>query len=182
MQKRKQVTSLVALVVIAILIVVFDQVTKHWVRTTIPEYSSWMPIPWLVKIVTFTHLRNSGAAFGMFPGLGPLFMVVAAGVIIAIIVYYRKLAEESWLLRIAFGLQLGGATGNLIDRLFHDMHVTDFVDFGWWPVFNVADSSVVIGTIILGAFVLFMYDEEADDDGKPALAPGSADGAQSLPE
>ena len=182
MQKRKQVTSLAALVVIAILIVVFDQVTKHWVRTTIPEYGSWMPIPWLAKIVTFTHLRNSGAAFGMFPGLGPLFMVVAAGVIIAIVVYYRKLAEESWLLRIAFGLQLGGATGNLIDRLFHDMHVTDFLDFGWWPVFNVADSSVVIGTIILGAYVLFMYDEQADDDGEPTLAPGGTDGAQSLPE
>jgi lipoprotein signal peptidase len=70
------------------------------------------------------------------------------------------LAPDSWLLRVTFGLQLGGAAGNLIDRLRFG-YVTDFIDVRWWPIFNVADSSVVIGAILL-AYYAFVIDRPPD--------------------
>jgi signal peptidase II len=143
-------------------IILLDQYTKHWVRQSIPLGVSWSPIAWLDPIVTFTHVRNTGAAFGLLPQLSGIFIVVALVVIVGIIVYYRQLAQASLLLRIALGLQLGGAAGNLIDRLIFG-HVTDFIDFRVWPVFNVADSAIVIGTALLGYYVLFAEQPVSDE-------------------
>lgn len=140
---------------LAVLVVVLDQYTKHLVRMHLPLNISWNPIPWLDPIMTLTHTRNTGAAFGIFPNLGPFFVFVAMIAIIAIMVYYRQLANGSWLLRFAFGFQLGGATGNLIDRLARG-YVTDFIDFRWWPVWNIADASIVVGTVLLGIYMLFL--------------------------
>jgi len=138
------------------MVVALDQYTKHLVREYLPLNVSWNPITWLDPIVTLTHTRNTGAAFGLFPDMGLFFVIVALVVVVAIIAYYRQLAAGSWMLRIAFGLQLGGAVGNnLIDRLCRG-YVTDFIDFRVWPVFNVADSAVVVGTILLVVYALFL--------------------------
>ena len=153
---------------IALLVIALDQYTKYLVRTCehLPLNTSWNPIPWLDRIVTLTHLRNSGVAFGFLPGIGTSVIAVAIVVVFIIVFYYRQLAKASWLLHIAFGLQLGGALGNMIDRIIDDGHVTDFIDFRVWPVFNVADSGIVVGTILL-AFYIFFLDrpsEEADTE------------------
>ena len=140
---------------IGLVVIALDQYTKHLVRQYRPLHTSWNPIAWLEPIVTLTHTRNTGVAFGLFPDKGFLFIIVALVVIVAIVVYYRQLASASWVLRVAIGLQLGGATGNLIDRLARG-YVTDFIDVRVWPIFNIADSSVVVGAIVLAYYALFM--------------------------
>lgn len=140
---------------VALAIVALDQYTKVLVRGNLPLNTSWMPIPWLDPIVTLTHTRNTGAAFGLFPSLGGVFRLVSLVVVVAIIFFFRRLAATSWLLRIAFGLQLGGAAGNLVDRVVLG-YVTDFIDVRVWPIFNVADSAIVVGTVLLAYYALFV--------------------------
>ena len=135
---------------LALSVFVFDLITKSIVRANLALGESWPDEDWLVK---FTHVTNSGAAFGILQGQG-LFLIVTAFIAIgAIAFYYLFPPLEHGLLRIALGLQLGGATGNLLDRLRFG-EVTDFVDFPRYPEFNVADSSIVIGLVIIGAFFL----------------------------
>ena len=96
----------------------------------------------------FTLLRNTGAAFGIFKGATFFFIAIAIFAILAIIVYIRKAARPFFIRDAAPGLILGGAFGNLADRLRFG-YVIDFLDFRIWPVFNVADSAVTIGAIML---------------------------------
>ncbi len=93
-----------------------------------------------------TYVTNSGSAFGLFPNQ-TLFLIIASFVGIGILlVFYRIHRVSSPILRISLGLQLGGAIGNLMDRLRLG-HVVDFIDVGAWPVFNLADSSIVVGLV-----------------------------------
>jgi signal peptidase II len=125
-----------------------DLVTKSIIRDSLAIGESWPDEDWLVKL---THVTNSGAAFGILQGQG-LFLTVTAFIAIgAIAFYYAFPPLEHGLLRLALGLQLGGAAGNLLDRLRFG-EVTDFVDFPRYPEFNVADSSIVIGLFVIGAF------------------------------
>lgn len=129
-----------------------DQVTKYWVVQNIPEQSSWSFFPALAKIFQFTFLRNAGAAFGMFPQLGGVFMVIAVVVIASIVIFYHHLPTYNFWVRLSLGLQLGGALGNLVDRINRGF-VVDFVDIGFWPIFNLADLSIVFGVAILAYFL-----------------------------
>ena len=144
--------------VVAVLTLVVDQISKRAVMTSLRPGESWNPVAALERWVSLTYVTNTGAAFGLFPDYGAVFMVVAVVVIAAIILYYRHLPGEQWLIQASLGLQLGGALGNLLDRLRHG-HVIDFIDFKVWPVFNVADSSVFVGVVIL-AFYLLRHGEE----------------------
>ena len=148
---------------IGLVVVLFDQYTKHLVRKNIPFGTSWNPIPWLRPIVTLTHTSNTGVAFGLFPDKGVFFVGVAFIVVIGIVLYYRRLSSSSLLLRIALGLQLGGAIGNLIDRVSRGGQVTDFVDFYFFAVFNIADSSIVVGALLLAIYVLFLDRQAAGE-------------------
>jgi signal peptidase II len=139
---------------IAALVTALDQWSKHWVRQTLRPYQSVMPIGWLEPYVTFTRVENPGAAFGLGQGLGTLFVFTAFVAVLLIVFYFRRLAIHSVLLRIALGLQLGGAMGNLIDRLSQGA-VTDFINLGWFPVFNVADSGITVGSILLATYAIF---------------------------
>jgi signal peptidase II len=140
---------------LALLIVVLDQWTKALIRQAIPLNTSVMPVAWLAPYVQLTHIRNAGAAFGLGQGLGKFFVFAAFVAILLIVLYFRHLAAGSAFLRFALGLQLGGAVGNLIDRLTLG-GVTDFVNLGWFPIFNVADSAITVGTILVGVFALFL--------------------------
>lgn len=140
---------------VALLIIGLDQYTKHLVREGLELGTSHNPLSWLEPIVTLTHVRNTGAAFGLFPGMQYFFAAVALVVVALIVVYHKQLTDDSFFLHMAFGLQLGGATGNLIDRILQG-YVTDFIDFRVWPVFNVADSAVVVGTILLVYYTFFL--------------------------
>ena len=111
--------------------------------------------------ITWTLVRNSGAAFSMATGYTWVLTLIATGVVIGIIWMGRRLVSPWW--AIGLGMLLGGAMGNLVDRFFRSPgplrgHVVDFLSIGWWPVFNVADPSVVGGAILLVALSLFGFD------------------------
>lgn len=133
----------------ASLVVFFDQWTKYLVRDNLSLGETWMPWEWLAPYARIVHWTNTGAAFGLGQDLSWIFAILAFVVIGAIIYYYPKVDSSSWLIRLALGIQLGGALGNLIDRLMHNMHVTDFVSVGTFAVWNIADASIFVGTIIL---------------------------------
>ncbi|MCK4472617.1 MAG: signal peptidase II [Anaerolineae bacterium] len=139
--------------VVTILTLVVDRISKCVVMDSLKLGESWNPVAALERWVSLTYVTNTGAAFGLFPDHGVIFMVIAVVVIVAIIFYYRYLPGDQWLVQISLGLQLGGALGNLVDRLRYG-HVIDFIDFKVWPVFNVADSSVFVGAVILAFYIL----------------------------
>lgn len=130
-----------------------DRVSKLLVLKCLALGESWSPIPFLRRWVSLTHVTNTGVAFGLFPDQGTLFIAIAVIVIAAIVVYYRHLPRDQVLVRVSLGLQLGGALGNLIDRLRYG-RVIDFIDFKVWPVFNLADSAIVVGVAILAYHLL----------------------------
>jgi signal peptidase II len=127
---------------------VLDQITKAIVRGNLAVGESWPSHGWLVKI---THVTNDGAAFGVLQGQGVFLTITAVIAIGAIVFYYAFPPMENGLLRLVLGLQLGGALGNLSDRLRFGK-VTDFIDFPHYPEFNVADSSISIGLFLLVVF------------------------------
>ena len=143
----------VVLALTAILVFVLDQATKYVIVQSVPLNTSWNPLPGLSYIVVATHVVNTGAAFGLFPDQGTLFIVIAVVVVVAIVSYYRYLPADRLLIRASLGLQLGGALGNLVDRV-HYGYVVDWIDFKVWPVFNVADAAIVTGVAILAYFLL----------------------------
>lgn len=151
---------------LALVILVLDQWTKVLVREAIPVNTSTSLAAWLDGIVVLTHIRNSGAAFGLGQGLGKFFVYSSSAAILLIVLYFRRIAENSALLRTALGLQLGGALGNLIDRITLG-GVTDFVDLGWFPIFNVADSAITIGTVLLCVYALFFDKPPRPDEDVP---------------
>ncbi|MGD2162695.1 MAG: signal peptidase II [Anaerolineales bacterium] len=129
-------------------IVAFDQLTKWLVRSNLAVGEFWSPFPWLTPYARFIHWKNTGAAFGLFPAGGTIFMVVAVIVSAAIIYYFPQIPSDKIWYRLALGMQLSGALGNLIDRVLFGP-VTDFVSVGRFAVFNVADASISVGTAIL---------------------------------
>ena len=154
--------AFVLLVVVAAAVLALDQYTKSLVREHLPLNEPYMPIAWLEPFVVLRHIYNTGAAFGLFPGGATIFMGIAVLVVLGIIVYFGRMDNPPILLRLAMGMQLGGALGNFVDRLMHDGAVTDFIDVRVWPVFNVADSGIVVGTILLAWYLLFIDRPEAE--------------------
>ena len=163
--------SFLILLAVAILVLALDQLTKIWVSSALPEGGWWSPLPGLWRVFRVTHITNSGAAFGIFPNQGNFFIFIALLVAVAIVLYYRYLPAGEWLVRLSLGLQLGGAIGNLIDRLRYG-HVVDFIDIGFWPIFNLADISIVTGVAIL-AYRLW---REEGVSGTSALTPADEEG------
>ena len=135
---------------VAGVIIALDQWTKWLVRENLPFRATWLPewLEWLGPYARIVHWYNSGAAFGMFQGGNLIFTVLAFIVIGAILYYFPRVDTHDWSLRLAMGLQLGGASGNLIDRLLMGK-VTDFISVGVFPVFNIADASITVGVIVL---------------------------------
>ncbi|MEH6795077.1 MAG: signal peptidase II [Rhodococcus sp. (in: high G+C Gram-positive bacteria)] len=164
------------LIVIAAVILVFDLVTKivvvHYVKPG-------NPIEVFGDVVTLRLVRNPGAAFSMATGMTWLLTVVAVAVVVGVIKIGQTLRSPWWALGL--GLVLGGALGNLIDRFFRapgpfQGHVVDFVSVGWWPVFNVADSSIVCGAILLVVLSLFGFEPNGERVTKSSSdAAGEAD-------
>lgn len=136
------------LLAIASLVIGLDQWTKEFVRDHLQVGEVWSPWELMTPYARIVHWKNSGAAFGMLQGFGGIFTILAFIVAIAIMVYFPQIPRRDWMLRLALGLQLGGAIGNLIDRLAQG-YVTDFISVGTFPVFNIADSSISVGVAIL---------------------------------
>ena len=132
------------LIQLAVLVFLIDQLTKFVVRAFLPLDQSF-PAEGLFRI---TSSYNTGSAFGMLQGQNtPLILVSFVGITILLLIY-RSQPRPTNLMRLSLGLQMGGAAGNLLDRLRLG-HVTDFIDIGVWPVFNLADASIVTGLALL---------------------------------
>ena len=146
---------------VAAVILTLDIVTKVLaVRLLTPG----QPVPIVGDTVTWTLVRNSGAAFSMATGYTWMLTLIASAVVVGIIWMGRRLVSTGW--AIGLGMILGGAMGNLVDRFFRAPgplrgHVVDFFSIGWWPVFNVADPSVVGGAILLVTLSALGFDFDA---------------------
>lgn len=129
-----------------------DQTTKAWVTSHMGYGETIVPIPALQDYLTITRSSNTGAAFSLLPQAGDLFLIVALVMIVAILLFYRRMPAGHWLERVALGLLLGGVAGNATDRL-HLGYVVDFVHLQLRPfisnVSNFADHAIVIGIGIL---------------------------------
>lgn len=158
----------------AALVLLADQVTKHLVATRLDVGQPWDMASWLAPVFSITHVTNTGVAFGLLQGLGNVFVIAHVVAAVAIIVYSRRLPPGQWPLRIALGLALGGALGNLVDRV-RQGYVVDFIDVNFWPftefpVFNVADSSIVVGVALLIGLLMW---EERQEQLKQQAAEGA---------
>jgi signal peptidase II len=128
---------------VAAVVVVLDQVTKSILRASIPRGGREEVLPFLDLV----HTRNSGVAFGALAGGGVIVTVVIAVALVALLAYFATHLQRplAWL---PTGMLLGGALGNVIDRI-RDGAVTDFVKFTYWPAFNVADTAITLGVVML---------------------------------
>lgn len=134
------------------LVFLLDQLSKQWVLANFHLYESIKILPFF----NFTYVRNYGAAFSFLSDAGGwqrwLFTVIAIGFSILLTVWLRRQSQSLWKLNIAYSLIIGGAIGNLIDRLMHGF-VVDFLDFYWktshYPAFNIADSAICIGAALI---------------------------------
>jgi signal peptidase II len=145
---NKVMRDYIPLCVIAGIVIALDQWTKFLVRTNLALGEIWMPLDWLAPYARIINWKNTGAAFGMLKNFGGVFSVLAIIVSAAILYFYPQVPRQDKLLRLALGMQLAGALGNLIDRLVIGS-VTDFISVGTFPVFNVADSSISVGVVVL---------------------------------
>ena len=126
------------------LVFVLDRITKTLVQAQIPFGTE---VPVIDHLVGITNVRNSGAAFGFAPAGANLFLIASVVVSIGLIVYVARNRGSVWT-DATLGLILGGTLGNAFDRVVYGT-VTDFVNFHFWPVFNVADSAISIGVVLL---------------------------------
>ena len=149
---------IVLVAVVAIAVFALDRITKTLVEASLPVGGSIDAVGEWVRI---SHVTNSGAAFGLLPERTTLLSILSVVAVLAIVFYYRRLAADSQLIAVTLGMQLGGAVGNLVDRIGQG-YVVDFVDVGvpggvrFWS-FNVADSSIVVG--IIAVTVLLWWEE-----------------------
>lgn len=172
---KRTVLSYLGLFSLSGVVIALDQWTKWLVRTNLPYTGTWVPqgMEWLMPYARIVHWNNSGAAFGIFQNGSLVFGVLAFIVILVIIYFYPKTDPTDWTLRVAMALQMAGAAGNLIDRLTLEGKVTDFISVGNFPVWNVADSSIVVGVavLVLGVWWKERHDRgQAPDAGDPSSA------------
>jgi signal peptidase II len=155
------------------LAVILDQISKWIVLETIGPNGSRDAVTIIPGVLQFKFVRNTGSAFGLFQGNSDILKVLAIVAVVGLFAYYVRTARHDWIVSLALGLQLGGALGNIIDRFRHG-YVVDFIDFPRFPTFNIADSAITVGVILLMYAVLF---RDAGTD-KPVAAAPVRDGPQ----
>ncbi len=148
LDKHRSWVDIVICLSTVFLVVLFDRLTKLFFTSLLAPSES---LPVIKNFFHFSLVHNTGIAFGLFRDNGFVFLVIpviAIGLLIYNVYYYHKFGElDRWYI-VAFSLILGGAIGNLVDRIFLG-YVIDFIDFRIWPVFNIADSAITIGAFII---------------------------------
>ena len=149
--------------IIAAAVVLLDQWTKDLVWHTFPEGSASVAL--VPDLIYLTHVHNPGVAFGQLAGAGPVLVAAAALAVTCILVYRLRLLrapEPPHALQVlGLALPLGGAIGNMIDRIKIGK-VVDFIDLRWFPVFNIADTAITVGALALVFFFLFVSPPQED--------------------
>lgn len=142
-------------ILIGMALVIIDQVIKYMVNINMTVGQSY---PLIEDFLYITYIKNTGIAFGLFKD-NNLFMIILIIVIILILLYfYNKEKNKVFSLNIAMTLLISGAVGNLVDRIYYGF-IVDYIDFTFWPGFNLADSLIVIGSIILAVYLIFQVEE-----------------------
>ena len=172
-------TVLWTIAAIGAVIAVIDQITKNWAVDSLPLLE---PQPFIGEILQLTLLYNSGAAWGMGAEITPVVTCLQLVIVAGVILFAVKAVRSPWY-TAALGLIMGGALGNIHDRLlrapsaFHGA-VVDFLELPHWPVFNVADMGVVGGAILIVALGLFgVAADPAAEDAQPGTDPAAEDAA-----
>ena len=152
---------------VALGIILLDQVSKEWVRHVLVLHDS---IPVVPGFFNLTYIRNTGAAWGLFSGQNYALSLLALVMLLVLVMFRRKILPPGRIHRVALGFLCGGIVGNLFDRLRLD-YVTDFLDFFWrshhFPSFNVADSAICIGVGIYILSTLFTRPPAARENPAP---------------
>ncbi len=148
MKKQKENILIPAVV---FLIIFLDQLVKYIVSKNMSLNES---IPIIKNILHLTYIHNTGASFGILKGQ-QVFLIIISIIVILLILYYFYKTKDNLKIKISAALILAGAIGNLIDRIRLN-YVTDFIDFRIWPAFNVADSCITIGAILIIVFYFLL--------------------------
>lgn len=154
-------------IIISFLLIILDQISKYYIINNYQLYSSSSLID---NFIYITNIRNAGAAFGILQNYKILFIISSIIIISVLLFYFFISSKHDILLRTSLTLIISGGIGNLIDRIKLG-YVIDFIDVRIWPIFNFADSYIVIGCLLLTYFVLFKYKgrgEESKDGGNQA--------------
>ena len=171
LQEKEQPRSrrFLIIFIIAAAIIAFDQWTKWWVIQNIPLNTAWLPdsLEWLSPYARMLHIKNTGASFGMFQNANFIFIPLTVLIVGGILYYVSNLEQNNDWMWVAGGLYLGGAVGNLIDRLTIGA-VTDFVSVGSFYIFNVADASINSSVALL---ILLWIREHRNSQSMPPAEP-----------
>lgn len=144
-----------------------DQLSKAWIVATLGPEPRVRSIPLAGDWLSLVYGRNTGVAFGLFQDMHGLFTVTSILITLgAAYAYVYHLPNRVPWIQVSMGLILGGAVGNIADRLRLG-YVIDFISVGWWPVFNIADSAICVGVAMLGGYLIFVGDEP---EPRPSLA------------
>ena len=170
---KQKFKSYLEMILIAAAVAAADQYTKYLIRSNLALGESFAPIESLGSFFRIVHWKNTGVAFGLFQGHGWVFTLVGLLMVLLIFIFYvtavtrnAERAVPSYALA-ALSLELGGALGNLIDRLNPDLgYVVDFLWFGSFPVFNLADTAIVIGAFLL---IIYIFNEEKKEKAAEAV-------------
>jgi signal peptidase II len=151
-------------VLVGSVVVAIDQATKQLALDALADG----PVDVIEGVITLRLTLNPGGAFGVLQGLPGFFLVASIGIVIAILFWVRHLEDGRWAFPV--GMILGGGIGNLADRVLRDTdgRVVDFIDLHVWPVFNVADSAIVLG---VGVILLLMIRSPSPEDGTAGERP-----------
>ena len=176
----KRLKVYIEMLLVAAVVFAADQLSKYWIRTHLELRETITPIPAIGNFFRIIHWKNTGVAFGLFQGNGWILTTVGIIIVIAIIIFSAQVVHGPAFWRIAMAMELGGALGNLADRVNPELgYVVDFIWVGNFPVFNLADSAIVIGAFIM---VIGMWQQdkaekirsEAQDAEDENADPGSA--------
>ena len=172
-------TVLWTIAAIGAVIAVIDQITKNWAVDSLPLLE---PQPFIGEILQLTLLYNSGAAWGMGAEITPVVTCLQLAIVAGVIVFAVKAVRSPWY-TAALGLIMGGALGNIHDRLLREPGpfrgaVVDFLELPNWPVFNIADMAVVGGAIMIVALGLFGVASDPAHDEEDSSAEGTGETAQ----
>jgi signal peptidase II len=150
------------LTAVAATVIALDQFTKELALSGLADG----PVEVIDGALTFRLTFNSGGAFGLLQGLPGFFLIATVMVVAAILMWVRRIEDVWWM--VPLGMVLGGGVGNVVDRVVRDTggRVVDFIDLHWWPVFNIADASIVtgVGLILLLSATARAPEEQPDRD------------------
>ena len=152
------------MLIITAVVFAVDQLSKYWIRTHLALRETITPIPAIGSWFRIIHWKNTGVAFGLFQGNGWILTVIGVAVVIGIIIYSTQVTKGPAFWRIALAMELGGALGNLADRINPELgYVVDFIWIGNFPVFNLADSAIVIVAAIM---IIGMMIQDSKNEGR----------------